>query len=120
MHPNPVVEATFNGLKVTLTYDEYRRSQWFALHIRPQALHRAGNRCRNCDTWEDIEVYHYSLKRLGRETPEDAVVLCHKCRASYKGKRMPPFSTEERSQPTRILDTIYKVIERLDREDEAS
>lgn len=120
MRPNPMVEAVLGGLKVTLTYDQYRTCQWFKYHIRPQTLHRAGNRCRNCETWEEVEVYHYNLKRLGRERPEDVVALCYRCRASFKGKKIPPFSTEDRSQPTRVLESIWKVMQRLEREGEAS
>ena len=46
------------------------------------ALERAGYKCQicGCDRWfARLEVHHNSYEHLGREPPEDLVVLCAHC-----------------------------------------
>jgi hypothetical protein len=113
--PWRLVPVTINGKKWEVAYDDHRSSQWFTLHIRRQALHKAGYRCRICSTSADAEVYHRSLKRLGLEGElEDVAVMCSVCRASFKGAKIPAFMTD-RSQPTLARETVWETMLWLER-----
>ena len=46
------------------------------------AIARAGGRCQVCnvDRWfSRLNVHHRTYERLGRERPEDLIVLCRHC-----------------------------------------
>ena len=58
------------------------------------ALRRAGYRCMICnaDRWfTRLEVHHRTYERLGRESPEDLIVLCRHCHKLFHaaGKLRP-------------------------------
>lgn len=67
-------------------YRKHLRSPEWA-RIRKQALKRARYRCQFCGITRDqarlrgqhLEVHHTHYENLGREQPEDLVVLCSKC-----------------------------------------
>lgn len=49
---------------------------------RKAAIARAGRRCQRCgatDLGVRLEVHHTTYERLGRERPEDLLVLCPPC-----------------------------------------
>ena len=118
MKPFRIVSVLTGDTRCDISYEDHRASRWFVHHIKRQALHKAGNRCRKCQVAgniEEIEVYHRSLKRLGTvQELEDVVVMCRPCRESYKGRAIPPF-TEDRSEPTHVRYTIWKIMEASER-----
>lgn len=61
-----------------LNYREYLRSpEWRA--IRAEKLRQAGNQCALCPNTKRLEVHHRTYDRLGKERPDDLIVLCDRC-----------------------------------------
>lgn len=59
-------------------YERYLRTpKWHT--TRAAAIRRAGGKCQRCGAVEGLEVHHRTYARLGRERPEDLVVLCRRC-----------------------------------------
>jgi len=73
------------GAVVTLAAIDYRRylrsPEWRTK--RYAAIVRAGYRCAVCHRvyWDErkLQVHHVTYDRLGREQPEDLMVLCRRC-----------------------------------------
>jgi 5-methylcytosine-specific restriction endonuclease McrA len=58
--------------------------EWWA--TAAAALRRAGYKCQVCGVdrcFSRLEVHHNSYANLGREPPEDLVVLCRPCHALF-------------------------------------
>ena len=114
-----------------ITYAKYlASSEWKAR--REQALHRAQHRCQSplCQmhmlrAMSDadlaymesevltphayrLEVHHLTYERIGREHPDDLIVLCPPCHARIHGLEHTdePFTTS-------IADALTKAIERM-------
>jgi 5-methylcytosine-specific restriction endonuclease McrA len=63
------------------SYGRYLRSPAWRATAR-KALERASYKCQICgaDRWlTRLDVHHNSYERLGREPPEDLIVLCRHC-----------------------------------------
>lgn len=60
-------------------YQDYIDSAQWA-EFRDGVLRARGFRCEQCGGWGwDRELHHLTYERLGRELPEDVVVLCPPC-----------------------------------------
>jgi hypothetical protein len=71
-------------------YLAYMRSpQWGK--VRSEALERAGHRCQNPSCEQplvpELEAHHLTYRELGKERPEDVIVLCRLCHRLW-GDRM--------------------------------
>jgi hypothetical protein len=70
--------------------DEYRAylgsQEWRAFADEQKRL--ADYRCEDCRVraW-DVEAHHLSYGRLGRERPEDVIVLCSACHMAWDDER---------------------------------
>src|SRR5437667_2188065 len=73
-----------------LSYEEYLLTpEW--QHTRKRALKQAGYRCQMCHGEHiHLDVHHRTDENLGREKPEDLIVLCESCYA-----RLQPSEPEE-------------------------
>ena len=59
-------------------YNDYLSSdQW--RFTRKKALSRSEHKCEYCGSTERLQVHHLSYKHIGRERPEDLIVLCGSC-----------------------------------------
>jgi hypothetical protein len=58
--------------------DVYLQSDHW-LVTREHALERSGRECQSCSSKRRLQVHHLSYERIGREEPEDLVVLCRPC-----------------------------------------
>ncbi len=63
---------------LTRQYREYLES-FFWRAKRDAALVRAGHRCENCSSRDNLEVHHKNYETFGNERPEDLEVLCIAC-----------------------------------------
>jgi len=64
---------------VQVPYKEY-------LHwrkIRVEAIARANHRCQLCNKDNILHVHHRTYERLGKELPEDLIVLCQSCHLKF-------------------------------------
>ncbi len=73
-----------------MSYDEYMLTpEWQA--TRKRMLRHVGSRCQMCHGESvHLEVHHWTDENLGREKPEDLIVLCESCYA-----QMQPDKQEE-------------------------
>jgi len=89
--------------RMRLAYEDYLLSSRWRL-IRRQALVRARWRCQNPACPDDavrwltdteifemavpyrLEVHHLTYERLGRERPDDLLVLCERCHSLEHGR----------------------------------
>jgi hypothetical protein len=71
-----------------MPYDEYLQTpEW--KDVRRFALHRAGNRCQNCNARGRLHVHHRTYERRGHEDLSDVIVLCADChRAFHENRRL--------------------------------
>jgi len=66
-----------------------KRYQWYIASSegwrcrRALMRERAGQRCQVCGATGSLEVHHNTYARLGFEEPQDLVVLCARCHATY-------------------------------------
>ncbi len=99
-------------------YERYLRSDWW-LHRRREALFRAGQKCERCGWIEPprsrlrLEVHHLTYVRLGREWPDDLVVLCPDCHATAHG--LPPEPTPVAGSWYRVGDVLQNVVAGIER-----
>lgn len=68
-----------------IPYYEYLQSDHWQ-ETRQQALDRAGNACQLCKSTDRLDVHHNTYERLGRELPQDLIVLCHDCHGRFHHK----------------------------------
>lgn len=68
-----------------LDYEEYLHSDWWIV-IRALSKKRSRNMCALCSSPEHLNVHHRSYKNLGKEKPEDVIVLCQDCHEKHHGK----------------------------------
>ena len=76
------------------------------------AKERANWRCqgKDCRRKYGLEVHHTTYDRLGRERPDDLVVLCEDCHAKIHGRirvrpQLPlPFDVEPEFPTTKVED----------------
>jgi hypothetical protein len=67
-------------------YMDYLKSpEW--QEKRHVTLARWGCRCCVCNSPNSPEVHHRTYARLGRELPNDVVVLCHVCHEFFSNNR---------------------------------
>lgn len=67
-------------------YAEYIVSEAWRIKCR-EALERAAYKCQLCAKDKKLSVHHNTYDRLGKELPQDLVVLCQKCHNVYHAKR---------------------------------
>jgi 5-methylcytosine-specific restriction endonuclease McrA len=61
-----------------MRYEQYITSKaWFA--IRECLLDEHNNKCSFCGRKYELHVHHLNYDCLGKETPEDVLVLCVRC-----------------------------------------
>ena len=66
----------------TMQYDAYLRSpEWRSRAARQLA--EDGQRCRVCNSGEDLHVHHRTYANRGAEKPGDLVTLCGACHLSF-------------------------------------
>lgn len=69
-------------------YVLYLRSAHWLL-FRMSVLSTRGHQCEQCGNSERIELHHKTYERIGRELPQDVIVLCRAChRAEHGIKRL--------------------------------
>lgn len=68
-------------------YKNYLKSDQWKL-CRKAALIRAGYRCQVCGARHGLHVHHNDYARVGREEPEDLVVLCEVCHSWFHLNRI--------------------------------
>lgn len=59
-------------------YHTYIKSEKWASK-RKKIFKRAGYKCENCNSKDDLQVHHLTYKRLGRERLNDLTALCSNC-----------------------------------------
>ena len=60
-------------------YDWYVNNSQLWQNTREWALQRAEYKCEKCGVSFPLQVHHKSYSRLGKEHPDDLVVLCQDC-----------------------------------------
>jgi 5-methylcytosine-specific restriction endonuclease McrA len=60
-------------------YDWYINKSVLWQSIREWALLRAGHKCEKCGAEFPLQVHHKTYARLGKEGPDDLIVLCESC-----------------------------------------
>lgn len=66
----------------TMPYEEYLKTpEW--TRKRERALLRDGNRCRACNSNEQLEVHHRTYARRGNEDMNDLTTLCASCHEHF-------------------------------------
>ncbi len=61
-----------------MEYSKYLKSDGWQ-RTRRWALDRAGNKCQLCKSDNKLNVHHSDYSRLGKEEPQDVIVLCERC-----------------------------------------
>lgn len=61
-----------------IDYKKYLRSDYWD-EIKNQVLERDDNRCRLCNSKENLQVHHRTYKHLENEKLEELITLCKKC-----------------------------------------
>jgi hypothetical protein len=64
--------------KFSTKYAEYLRSAHWAL-LKLNTIIARGMRCERCASLKDIDLHHLTYQRLGRELPQDVLLLCRMC-----------------------------------------
>jgi 5-methylcytosine-specific restriction endonuclease McrA len=65
-----------------MTYEEYLQSdEWKARATA--AKERDGNRCRLCNSPDNLNAHHRTYERAGDEDPDDLTTLCKWCHTLY-------------------------------------
>lgn len=79
----------FFGVPAKFDYAEYLQSDVWkskAAHARE----RDCNRCRLCNSPDNLQVHHRTYERIGHELLDDLTTLCDECHELYhKGYRKP-------------------------------
>jgi hypothetical protein len=86
-HPLPTLAR---GYRNYLASDEW-------LEKRRAAHERAGHRCQVCNSDSgDFDVHHRTYERVGKELPEDLLVLCRECHKLFheSGQLRAPIQKE--------------------------
>lgn len=66
----------------TFDYHAYLLSpEWKAR--RDERINAAGRRCQVCNSPDRLNCHHRTYERIGRESPEDLVVLCEVCHGIF-------------------------------------
>ncbi len=65
-----------------MPYEQYLHSEAWRQR-RAIMVERADHRCQLCNSGGRLEVHHRTYARLGAERPEDLIVLCHTCHATF-------------------------------------
>lgn len=68
------------------TYAEYLLTEHWQ-YMRQRMLARARYACNFCGCNRQLHVHHRTYERIGRERPEDLVVLCAECHSSVHDLR---------------------------------
>jgi hypothetical protein len=97
-------------------YEEYLRSPEWRRKKR-KALERAGNRCHLCSTRWRLDVHHNTYERIGRERPEDLVVLCRLCHTRHHDVvRAPQRAPADPAAASKALAAFSRARARVERE----
>lgn len=116
--------------RIPTSYADYLQSEDWKVR-RDRALYLAQHRCQSptCElghlrSWTDaelatlprnryrLEVHHLTYERLGREHPDDLIVLCRACHAAQHGVEyttppdLPP-------GPVPIIEAVRRAFERM-------
>jgi hypothetical protein len=84
--------AEMRALYRFMPYSLYLQTpHWQAM--RQATWERCGNRCQLCNSQDGLHVHHRTYENLGRENPEDLIVLCSKCHAKFHDKLPLPDGT---------------------------
>lgn len=87
----------------SIRYQAYLRSKAWRI-FRSAIVVERGAKCEKCSATKQLHVHHVTYERLGRERPEDVLVVCKPCHEAIHGRsfdapREPPKAPE----PQRIL-----------------
>ena len=73
------VPFIFAQKKDRSVYDWYINNSVLWQSVREWALQRAEYKCEKCGVSFPLQVHHKTYCRLGKERPEDLIVLCEEC-----------------------------------------
>lgn len=66
--------------RLKLSEEQYRL-------LRFQVLERDGWRCQQCGSRKNLEVHHLNARsRLGHDSLENLITLCHACHSEVHGR----------------------------------
>lgn len=86
------INAVFARLAASrFNYHAYLLSgEWIVK--REAAIRAAGGRCQVCNSTRELNAHHRTYERIGRELPEDLIVLCRCCHKLFheNGKLVKP------------------------------
>jgi hypothetical protein len=74
-------------------YIEYRKSPGWKI-TRAYMIKRVGGGCQQCHSSTRLQVHHRTYERLGRELPEDLLVLCEFCHKIEDRRRKDEIAAE--------------------------
>ena len=81
--PDAGLKLAIQSVSKKSDYEEYLKTTHWQ-NERLGALSRASNKCQVCNgTVGGLNVHHRTYERLGKELPEDLIVLCRDCHALF-------------------------------------
>lgn len=107
-----------------MNYVEYMQSELWR-RFREWAIEFYGRRCDFCGSEDDLNVHHWTYKRLGKERIEDVGVYCRTCheqihklqkqKSTYDGLIMKWMDKEHLVHPYswRVANSISDRIDRM-------
>ena len=81
-----ILRGTFRSCpcKVMSTYKKYLKgSHWSDFKTKTYNSGKGKRRCAVCGSYEKLNIYHTSYKRLGKEKASDVMILCKNCHNDY-------------------------------------
>lgn len=92
-----------------INYYEYLASEEWQ-RVRQWALALYGGKCHVCNTKRNINVHHKTYERLGKELPDDLMLLCETHHKEYHEKGILPETPKEQITLTdiEVLSKFYQ------------
>ncbi len=89
--PDEEVIAFFqNGNRSRDVYKRYLlTSHW--KNVKEEVIAKAGNKCQLCSNHDLLNVHHNNYKCIGKETPQDLIVICRKCHKRFHNIKIRSF-----------------------------
>jgi 5-methylcytosine-specific restriction endonuclease McrA len=95
-----------------MDYQEYIQSEEWKQRAH-EAKRRAGWQCAVCASTKSLEAHHRTYDRLGRERPQDLVVLCWRCHRRHHDTLTENYRRAIRYEQLRPFVHRFPVFEEL-------